>query len=336
MTMARCGFPLPMHKVSYLAYQYAQLNGIRGFSDVTKRAGRSWCDSFMKRHPIIRKKKFKNLSRQRAISANPANIKLWFDKLERVMKENDITEPDQVGNADETGTQNVPKEGGEVIGVTGEVTWQQVDSEKGETTSILGAAVADGLAAPPMIIFKGAKVHPAWLDKIPNHWMVRCSQTGWINADLFYDFAEHYVAFLHRKKILREGRKHLLLLDSHKSHIHNIKFFDLMKRNNVVVLAIPPHTSHVTQPLDSVPFSLFKRFFNKNLLTWIVQTSCGSLSKEDYFDVFYPSWYDSMNGSAIRGGFKKTGIWPVSFENLPKAKMTPSAVTDQLAGRQSV
>ena len=40
--------------------------------------------------------------------------------------------------------------------------------------------------------------------------------------------------------------------------MYNVTFYEEMKENNIHVLAIPPHTSHLVQALDSTPFAEFK------------------------------------------------------------------------------
>ena len=54
-------------------------------------------------------------------------------------------------------------------------------------------------------------------------------------------------------------RINLLIIGSHKSHMYNVAFFDCMQTNNVHVMAIPSHTSHIAQALDSTPFLQFKK-----------------------------------------------------------------------------
>ena len=54
----------------------------------------------------------------------------------------------------------------------------------------------------------------------------------------------------------------LLITDSHKSHKYNVAFFDYMKANNVHVMAISSHTSHIVQALDSTQFAQFKKCGN--------------------------------------------------------------------------
>ena len=61
------GFPLTIGMVCQLAFEYASVNGITGFSDERQMAGRKWLFGFLKRHPDIPLKKGRNLSSETAI-----------------------------------------------------------------------------------------------------------------------------------------------------------------------------------------------------------------------------------------------------------------------------
>ena len=79
---------------------------------------------------------------------------------------------------------------------------------------------------------------------------------GHITKQKFHEYGARFVRYLKTHKIL--DRPHLLIVDSHKSHMYNVAFFDLMKEMNIHVMAITPHTSHIVQVLDSTPFAQFK------------------------------------------------------------------------------
>jgi len=57
---------------------------------------------------------------------------------------------------------------------------------------------------------------------------------------------------------LVDGKPHVLMMDNHHSHTFNFDFLQLMKDNNIVVFALPSHTSHILQPLDVIPFAVLK------------------------------------------------------------------------------
>ena len=53
----KSGFPLTLSKVHSLAFQYAELNHIKGFSTKSKKAGCKWAKFYLKRYLEIRVKK---------------------------------------------------------------------------------------------------------------------------------------------------------------------------------------------------------------------------------------------------------------------------------------
>ena len=66
------------------------------------------------------------------------------------------------------------------------------------------------------------------------------------------------------------------------------------------------------------------------VLKKLANLTCSSkfLGKGDFFRVMWPAWTHAMTVANIQSGFKKTGIFPVSFEAIDKEKFTPSSVTD--------
>ena len=104
------GFPLTIGRVCQLAFQYASVNGITGFSNERQMAGCKCQSGFLKCHRDISLKKARNLSIARAMGANPMVISQWYSLLKEVMDTVDITSPEQIWSGDETGIQNVPKE----------------------------------------------------------------------------------------------------------------------------------------------------------------------------------------------------------------------------------
>ena len=105
-------------------------------------------------------------------------------------------------------------------------------------------------------------------------------------------------------------------------------FYDEMKENNIHVLAIPPHTNHLVQALDSTPFAQFKHCWQRNLLDWLFHNKGVTLSKKYFFEVFWPSFQESMTVTKIQSGFRKTGVFPINFKAIDKAKFAPAQVTD--------
>ena len=128
------------------------------------------------------------------------------------------------------------------------------------------------------------------------------------------------------------NQKNLLIVDGHKSHLYNLPFYEAMISNNIEVLTIAPHTSHLLQALDSVPFVQFKKFWENNLLRYNNSHSGCTLNKVDFWDVFIPSWNQAMVPKNIIAGFRHTGIYPFDPTAIPKTAMAPSLVTEKENG----
>lgn len=58
-----------------------------------------------------------------------------------------------------------------------------------------------------------------------------------------------------------DARPHLPVLDSHYNH-EVLDMLELAKQNNMNVLVIPPHTTHMLHPLDRVVLNLIRRHTN--------------------------------------------------------------------------
>lgn len=54
----------------------------------------------------------------------------------------------------------------------------------------------------------------------------------------------------------------LLIMDNHVTHI-SLEAIKLAKENNIMVLTLPPQTSHRLQPLDKTVYFPLKKFITK-------------------------------------------------------------------------
>ena len=153
---------------------------------------------------------------------------------------------------DETGISDVPKER-RVIGVVGEHAFQTVADEKGTTTTLASFISAGGLHVPPMIIFKAGRVKDVWREAAPSGYFVHCSESGFINVDLFAEYGDKFINFLKDRHLFSPDEKHLLLLDLHSSHLFYLKLKRLMNEHKIMVCAFPPHCTQSNNPWMMCP-----------------------------------------------------------------------------------
>ena len=225
------------------------------------------------------------------MGANPTVIGNWYQLLKKIQDTAGIISPDQIWSGDETGVQNVPKEV-KVLGVKHIRTFQQVSSEQGETSTVLSFVSARGKVCPPLVIHKGQRVQETWHMKAPGDILLSATTKGYITKSRFHQYGLHFIKFLKHEGLA--NRKNLLIVYGHKSHLYNLPFYEAMQANGIEVLMIPPHTSHVLQPLDSIKFTQFKKNWEKNLRRYNIAHSGRSLNKVNFWEVFSPSWNQAM------------------------------------------
>ena len=205
-------------------------------------------------------------------------------------------------------------------------TFQQVSSEQGETSTVLSFVSAGGKVCPPLVIHKGQRVQETWRLKAPGDIQLSATTKGYITKSRFHQYGVHFIKYLKKEGLA--NKKNLLIVDGHKSHLYNLPFYEAMRANGIEVLTIPPHTSHVLQPVDSVPFAQFKKNWEKNLRRYNTTHSGRLLNKIDFWEVFSPSLNQAMTTKNIMAGFRSTGIYPYDPLAIPPSSMAPSEVTD--------
>lgn len=129
-----------------------------------------------------------------------------------------------------------------------------------EWVTIIKCISAVGKMVPDCIIFKG-KVHlESWYETpgLNQDWLIELSENGWTTHETgllwlqntFIPFATKY----------RRGNYTLLVIDGHGS-LCTAQFDHICKENNIITICMPPHSSHILQPLDVSCFKPLKQAY---------------------------------------------------------------------------
>jgi hypothetical protein len=88
-------------------------------------------------------------------------------------------------------------------------------------------------------------------------------------------------------------------------------FIDWADSHRIIIMVLPPHTTHRLQPLDVGLFQLLSIVYAL-VLDALRNTSCGyvPIRKRLFFLLFKPAWDASFTEQNIRHAFAKAGIWP--------------------------
>lgn len=246
--MADMGFGLSQSDIMAVAFKIAEGSGRKHpFKDGA--AGRAWFDGFRSRHPKLTLRSTQS-SHARASSANHGILSDYFAKLGAVCaKLNLLSKPMQIYNMDETGVSVVHKPGKVVTEVGCRNVWAITSGEKGKTHTILTCVSASGFALPPFLIYPRKRITDNLKAGAVAGTAFHCSDTGWVNAELFLKWLHFFV------ESIPPSRPVLLILDGLSSHI-SIEVIEFARSNDIHMLCIPAHTTHILQPLDVSVFQI--------------------------------------------------------------------------------
>lgn len=179
-------------------------------------------------------------------------------------------------------------------------------------TAIQGAN-ALGWAIPPFIIVKGNYHLSSWYENspLPKDWVIATSENGWTTNERGLEWIQHFDKHTKPRTV---GVYRLLILDGHDSH-HSTDFEIYCRENNIITLCMPPHSSHILQPLDVGCFSPLKTAYGKQI-EWMIRASVTHITKEDFFPAFFAAYQAAMTCDNIRGGFRGAGLVPFDPEKV--------------------
>ena len=279
--------------------------------EVTK----GWWDSFRKRHPEIMLRHAEPLSYARACANNPEVIGKYFDLLEDTLKANGLTQsPGQIFNCDEVGMPLVHKPP-KVVAHVGQKHPYAVTSGNKAQITILACASASGYSIPPMTVFDRKQLQPEMAEGEMPGTFYGLTDNGWMNTELFEEWFKHHF-LVHAPS----ARPLLLLLDGHASH-YNPRVLRIAAEEDIILFCLPPHTTHLLQPLDNGVFSSLKGHWREECQRFYAQNPGKVLNRRNFMGVFQKAWVQGMTISNVIGCFRATGVYPID-RRVPLSQLT--------------
>lgn len=165
-----------------------------------------------------------------------------------------------------------------------------------------------GAFLPPLVIFKGKSVQQQWFPddlSLFSDWQFTATKNGWTSDQTAVEWLEK--VFIPRTQPADPSERRLLVLDGHGSH-ETVEFMYLCYQHKI----LPPHTSHVLQPLDLSVFSPLKHYYRKQVGFLSLLTDSSPVGKQNFLSCYQRARELALTASNIKGGWKATGLWPVS------------------------
>ena len=268
--------------------------------------GKNWIAAFFRRNPILRTKRQRRIDSQRINGASTEVIRSWFPKL-RIPAIQAI-KPENRYNMDEHGIMEGQGGNGLVVGSAAIRAIHQKQPGSRAWTSILECISATGRAISPLVIYKGKTIQQQWFPsdlRQFKEWHFAATKKGWTEDSIAVEWLEK--VFL---PYTDTTEPRLLILDGHGSHT-TTDFMSLCHQNNVHLLFLPPHSSHVLQPLDVGVFAAMKAYYRKEIGFLALLTDSAPIGKRNFLISYQRARGKALSSQNIQSGWRSSGLWPV-------------------------
>ena len=297
--VAKIGYGKTRKQVSMLVEGVAKQKGVLRKNRISD----GWWNKFIKRQSELSLRRADSTAHIRMDSVNKESIQHYYDLLETTLKEHNLQDcPGQIYNMDETGIPLDPRPPN-IIVKRGQKKVRYRQSGKKEQISVIGCGNAAGQSIPPMVIFEGKYLNYEWtIGEVPGT-TYGMSEKGWTDQQLFLYWLKHFLHYANPQRPL------LLLLDGHSSHFE-LASIEMACKKEVIILCLPPHTTHESQPLDSAVFGPLKKHWTGVCHDFQQANPGAVITKYSFSRLFSQAWLDSLSAHNLIAGFKNCGVHP--------------------------
>lgn len=290
-----------------------------------------WWERFHQRHPNLTLLSAVSLSYARAMASDSdvllrytmTCLKNVFNLTKSMMSLKEFTI-----NCDEIGLPLNPKCQRVVDQIGSKNPSYLTGGDKSQLT-VLACTNACGQVIPPFVVFDRKSLNKKWTEGEVPGTLYGLSSNGWMTSNLVYFWFQcHFLEYI------PPAHPVLLLLDGHSSH-YCPETIKLAAESKVIVFALPPHTTHITQPLDKGHFAPLKAAWREECHDFSTKNPGGVVTRVEFCEVFSKSWHKAVTPYNIIASFKATGICPFNRAviNLKKDDSFSSFDPESLAQR---
>jgi hypothetical protein len=166
--------------------------------------------------------------------------------------------------------------------------------------TVIQGVNAKGWAILPFIIFTARHHLSSWYkeEDLPQDWAIAVSDNGWTTNTLSLDWLQHFDEHTKERTV---SAYRLLVIDGHESH-DSLKFQKYCKDNKIITVCIPPHSSHILQPLDVGCFAPLKKVYGRQAEN-LIRNRINYITKAEFLPCFITAFKALFTPSNIQGGF---------------------------------
>jgi hypothetical protein len=265
-----------------------------------------WAQRFLNRHPEYFVKKQKPLAADRMNTHDPDELLRHFERFRDVRDKYGIHITDTY-NFDETGFRIRVGRAQRIITRDAHRKAYIPDPDNHESLTAIETISGDGHVLPPMLILSSTQHLEKWFfdGGLEDKTLVAVTETGYTNDDILLQWFEHFDLFSSKRLV---GVWRILVSDGYGSHL-GIDFIQQCWDKNIIPFCLPPHTTHLLQPLDVVCFQPLKHYHGE-AIDRAVWTGDTEFTKVEFLAAFNKIRHQTFKESTVKSAFRKTGLIP--------------------------
>lgn len=292
--------------------------------------GGHWAARFLRRHPQHVVRKQKPLATERKNALKPETFQTHFEDYRAAKTEKGIHDED-IYNFDETWFRaGIGKD--EWI-ITNDGTSTRLNLEDPNNWDYITSVecVGGGGDVIPNMLILSEKQHlkKQFEEKdLENSMSFAVSDSGYSNDEIGVQWLEHFDECTRKKS---KGEWRMLIMDGASIHT-NEEFVRVCYSKNILPFRLPPHTTHLLQPLNVVCSQLPKHYHSE-VTNDKVQNGDYEFSKVEFLARITSVRSQAFSKNTIYESFRQTGLIPFNPEIVMQKLRdlsSPSSVPDLL------
>ena len=277
------------------------------------RVGQKWARRFIRQLEELKTRFNRVYDIQRALCEDRELISAWFRLVQNMKAKYGIHDGDFY-NFDETGFMMG------VICASMIVTrsdrhgkGKSIQPGNREWATVIECVNSEGWCLPPFLIVQGVYYLAHWFSEtnLPDDWVIKTTSNGWTNNETGLEWIQH---FDQHTKLRTKGMYRMLVIDGHESHV-SAEFDTFCKDHKIITISLPPHSSHLLQPLDVGCYNPLKKAYGKEIENFI-KAHITHITKPEFFIAFQAAHNITMTKENIQGGFRGSGLFPFNPESV--------------------
>ena len=294
------GFPPSHARTREMAARILRINGD------TKPLGKKWVVKFLERNPRVKSVVGRKIEAVRLDGTSQQALEGFFQRFQEVRDKYNVL-LENIWNMDEHGIALGVCTNSQVLASASKKRTYTKSPESREWVSILEAISTTGSKIKPLVIFKGKSLQTSWFhaEHVPD-WLYTTSENGWTSNNIAMGWL-HTIFIPETKPTSNQAR--ILVCDGHGSHISVDFLFDC-KQYDIHLIFLPPHCSHVLQPLDLSGFSPVKSRYRTEIAQLASLDDAAPVKKSRFIKCYNKAREESFTTHVIRAGWKAAGLSP--------------------------